>query len=61
MRELTLEEVETVAGASAWGDNVLKYGGGGALIGGFISLENPAFAAGGFLLGAAVGTAVTFL
>lgn len=58
MRELTMNEVELVAGASEWGDNVLKYAGAGALLGSF---GGPKGAAAGIIVGAVVGTIVTIV
>ncbi|MGY1426205.1 hypothetical protein [Lysobacter sp. A289] len=56
MRELSMNEIEFVAGASEWGDNVLKYAGAGALLGSF---GGPKGAAIGIIGGAIVGTIVT--
>ena len=58
MRELTFNEVEDVAGASEWGDNVLTYGSGVAFLGSF---GGPKGAAAGFLIGAAIGTVITLI
>lgn len=56
MREMSFAEVDMVAGGSEWGENVLKYGGAGALIGAF---GGPKGAAIGIVAGAVVGTIVT--
>ncbi len=57
MKSLTIEEVNAVSGGSEWGDNVLTYGGAGGAIGSFIG---PKGAAAGIIIGAVVGTIVTF-
>jgi hypothetical protein len=59
MRELTLNEVDAVSGASEWGDNVLKYAGGGGALGAVIG--GPKGAAIGIIGGAIVGTIVTIV
>lgn len=58
MRELNFAEVDMVAGASEWGDNVLKYAGAGALLGAF---GGPKGTAAGIIVGAVVGTIVTLV
>lgn len=59
MRELTFNDLDLVAGGSEWGDNVLKYGGVGATIGGFtFGLAGVAW---GGIGGAVVGTVVTII
>ena len=59
MYELTFEETDLVGGGSELGDNVLKFGGAGGAVGAFFG--GPTGAAAGILVGAVVGTAVTFL
>jgi hypothetical protein len=56
MKVLTLDDVALVGGGSEWGDNVLKYGGVGAFLGGF---AGPEGAAAGAIIGGVVGTIVT--
>lgn len=58
MRELTFNEIDEVAGASEWGDNVLKWGGGLGALG---ALGGPKGAAAGMLVGAIVGTVITLV
>lgn len=58
VRELSFDEIDLVAGASEWGDNVIKFGGVGGAIGAF---GGPQSAAVGILVGAVVGTIVTLV
>lgn len=58
MRELTVNEIDNIAGASEWGENVLKYAGAGALIGSFGGAKGVAA---GIIVGGIVGTIVTII
>ena len=59
IQELNFAEIDMIAGASEWGENVVFYASAGALLGSFSG--NPAGTAAGALIGAAVGTVVTVL
>lgn len=67
VRELTFAEIDVISGASDSSDNVLKYGGAGAFVGGLIGTAaepgggTVAGGAIGFLAGAVVGTVVTIV